>query len=72
MNGEAEAKQALSGVAGEFREKGPFKPESERAAATASLMAKNTELPKKRVGSPIPCTGDKNQQRTKYNRKLKD
>ena len=59
MNGEAQARQALSGVAGLSRENGPTKPESERAAATASLMAKNTVLPRKRMGSPIPCrTGD--------------
>lgn len=54
VNGDAHAMQALSGVAGLFRINGPTKPDSERAAATASLMAKKTELPRKRVGSPIP------------------
>lgn len=56
VNGEAQARQALSGVAGLSRENEPAKPESERAAATASLMAKNTELPRQRMGSPMPCT----------------
>lgn len=47
VKGEAQARQALSGVAGLCRENGPDRPDSERAAATASLMAKNTELPRK-------------------------
>ena len=55
MKGVAHARQVLSGVAGLFSVKGPFIPTSARADATASLMAKNTELPKNRMGSPIPC-----------------
>lgn len=54
MKGETQARQTLSGVAGASREKGPTNPEWERAAATASLIAKNTELPRKTVGSPMP------------------
>lgn len=50
-----QARQVLSGVAGLFRVKGPTIPASTRAAATASLMAKNTELPRNSTGSPIPC-----------------
>lgn len=55
MKGEEQARQALSGVAGLLRVNGPSTLDSERAAATASLMAKKTELPRKTVGSPIPC-----------------
>lgn len=55
MNGEAQARHALSAVAGLFRENGPTRPDSERAAAAASLMAKNAALPRKTAGSPMPC-----------------
>lgn len=50
----AQARHARSGVAGLFSWNGPVKPASFRAAVTASLIAKNTELPKNNVGSPIP------------------
>ena len=53
--GVAHARHALSGVAGLSRAKAPPRPASARAAATASLMAKNTELPRNRTGSPMPC-----------------
>lgn len=49
-----QARQARSGVAGLFSWKGPVRPASFRAAVTASLIAKNTELPRNNVGSPIP------------------
>lgn len=55
VKGEEQARQALSGVAGLLKLNRPSAPDSERAAATASLMAKKTELPRKTVGSPIPC-----------------
>ncbi len=50
----AQARHARSGVAGLFSWNGPVKPASFRAAVTASLIAKNTELPRNTVGSPIP------------------
>ena len=55
VNGEAQARQAFSGVAGLLRENGPTRPDIERDAATASLMAKNTDVPRAMTGSPIPC-----------------
>lgn len=54
VKGEAQARQLLSAVAGLSRANGPASPDSDRAAATASLMAKKTELPRKRTGSPMP------------------
>lgn len=50
----AQARHARSGVAGLFSWKGPVRPASFRAAVTAPLIAKNTELPRNNVGSPIP------------------
>lgn len=50
----AQARHARSGVAGLFSWNGPVRPASFRAAVTASLIAKNTELPRNNVGSPIP------------------
>lgn len=54
VNLSPQAIRILSGVAGLFNIKVPDKPLSILADDKASFMAKNTEDPKKRPGSPMP------------------
>ena len=55
VNWSSHAMRIRSGVAGLSRRKLPWRPASARAAAIASLAAKNTEADRNRGGSPIAC-----------------
>lgn len=54
MMSSAHDRRIRSGVAGETRVSSSVQPWSARAAFSASLMAKKTELPIKSGGSPTP------------------
>lgn len=59
VNSSSQAMRMRAEVAGECKVNLELAPRSFLAAAIASLIAKNAEIPRKRGGSPTACKFDK-------------